>query len=71
MSDRCYDISEKELEYYLLDHPELLKIDRWVAHQFKVPSGVIDLLGITQDPFGEMLVVVELKTTRINQRALT
>ena len=68
---RCCSAMEWEIENYFLEHPTDLGIEKWVARQFHVPSGVIDLLGVNSDPFGEMLYVVELKAITIKSAALT
>lgn len=56
-------MTEQELEAYLYAHPEALGIEglRFLQRQYKVNSGVIDLLG--EDSEGNKWVI-ELKTTK-------
>ena len=55
--------SERDIEDYLFEHPELLGMKSWIARQFRVPSGVIDLLGEWWLEGAEIpnIVVVEIK----------
>ena len=67
--------SEKFLEDYFYSTPDAVrvspyydgKIDRWFGRQVEVPSGIIDLLGIS----GSNLAVVEIKNDAIKATALT
>lgn len=71
-------LTENDLEDYLFGHPEALrtfsgnKVSGWIARQFRVPSGIIDLLGYVK--VGENRnwpVVVELKSVPMTASALT
>ena len=66
------NLAEADIEQWLFDHPEKVTysghIQKWVGRQFKVPSGIIDLLGIDQD--GDY-IVVEVNNTEITAEALT
>jgi hypothetical protein len=64
---------EKDIEDYLYAHPESIevlgsKVKRWIKRQLKVPSGIIDLLGITYKGY---LIVVELKNVQVDAKAIT
>lgn len=70
------NLSEKDIEDYLWENPNEVKfnyrgdsfhIDHWLARQFRVPSGIIDLFGVlnTGDP-----AVVEVKNVPIDAKAL-
>ena len=64
-------IKEKDLEEWLFHNPQALHhymgpVNKWVARQFKVPNGVIDLLGVS----GNNFIVVELKKVDIDSSAL-
>jgi hypothetical protein len=67
-------LSERDIEDYLYHNPGLVKtrcaisIERWIGRQFRVPSGVIDLLGVTA---GYNLAVVEIKLGAVDASALT
>lgn len=69
-------ITEKEIEDWLWEHPELVPIsshsnslcvDKWLVRQYTVNSGRIDLLGVWRN----FLVVVEIKNKTIDSSALT
>jgi len=68
------NLAEADIEQWLFDHPEKITIaynnhiQKWVGRQFKVPSGIIDLLGV--DQYGDY-IVVEVKNTEITAEALT
>ena len=61
--------SETDIEEYLWDHPDALSpyVDRWYARQLRVPSGRIDLIGVTH---AKRPVVVEVKKEAITADAL-
>jgi hypothetical protein len=67
------NLLEKDIEDYLhinpkhLNFPEMT-VERWIARQFEVPSGIVDLIGLTNH---ETLVVVEVKNGPINAKAIT
>ncbi len=74
------NITEKDIEDWLWENPDSIRldgvpIDRWAARQYRVPSGIIDLLGILEfEQMGEIItqaVVVEVKNTEITAEALT
>lgn len=74
---------ERDLEAVLFDYPRLIPplfgtgsyacpaVSSWVARQYTVPSGRIDLLGVREYPPYRTLVVVELKRGEIDARSLT
>ncbi len=70
------NLAEADLEDWLYENPGAIylwdfSIDRWLARQFSVPSGIIDLLGTGYNQMGDMcLVVIELKKAGINSDAL-
>ena len=66
------NLSEKDVEDWLWENPKaVIKCVRnavslkWLARQYKVPSGIIDLLGIVETAYGEShyqnAIVIELK----------
>lgn len=69
---------ERDIESLLYSHPDLLPplwfsgggVSRWLARQYSVPSGRIDLLGVADFPSYKSLVVVELKSGAIDSRAV-
>lgn len=71
------NLLERDIEDYLFDNPnqvEIVKhrfgqqrVEKWIARQFRVPSGILDLLGITSK--GKP-VVVEVKLGAIDAKAL-
>lgn len=70
--------SEREIEDVLHRHPDLLPEPfrewgklTWLARQYSVPSGRIDLLGIVQFETWCSAVVVELKRGAIDAAAIT
>jgi len=67
------DLKERDIEDYLWNNPSVVKfgeiiVDRWLARQYEVPSGIIDLLGTTVD---HEFVVVEVKNVAVDASALT
>jgi hypothetical protein len=68
------NVLEKDIEDFLYLHPEALilnndvNIDRWIKRQFTVPSGIIDLLGVTEHG---TIVLVEIKNVAIDASTLT
>lgn len=67
-------LGEKDIEDYLYDNPGVVRnrqgipIKQWIGRQFRVPSGIIDLLGVTK---GGILAIVEVKLGAIDAGALT
>lgn len=69
---------ERDIESLLYSRPDLLPplwfsgggVSRWLARQYSVPSGRIDLLGIAEFSDHKSLVVVELKSGVIDSRAV-
>ncbi len=67
------NLKEKDIEDYLYHDPGSVlygggwTIHRWLARQYKVNSGIIDLLGCT----GRNIVVVEVKNVDIDEKAIT
>lgn len=67
------NILEKDIEDFLWENPNAIRgngyvVERWLKRQYEVPSGIIDLLGVTSS---KNLVVVEVKNVAINASALT
>lgn len=70
-------LCEKDIEDYLFDNPgevsfftndgTNLRIARWVGRQISVPSGIADLLGVTEEGAA---VVVEVKLGAIDGKAI-
>jgi hypothetical protein len=65
-------ITERDIEYCLWESPWQCKssygiIYKWIARQYRVPSGIIDLLGVTE--WGN-LAVFEIKNVPIDSKAL-
>ena len=67
-----HGVSERDIEDYLYLHPECLGMTEWIARQFVVPSGRIDLLGLKRIKGVSVpnIIVVELKSHQINSNAL-
>ncbi len=67
------NLCEKDIEDYLYGNPGSVDlhihgpVERWVKRQFRVPSGIIDLLGVTGE---RTIVVVEVKNVPIDLSAL-
>lgn len=70
---------EKDIEQYLFNNPERVEfsmykganpdfIEEWIHRQLIVPSGVIDLLGVTSDGH---IAIVELKKESIDSKAIS
>lgn len=67
---------EKDIEDWLFNNPDQIyllghKVEKWIARQYKVPSGVIDLLGYMgcagNNP---IFAVVEVKNVSVDSSAL-
>jgi len=67
---------EKDVEDWLFDNPNEVsifghKVEKWIARQYKVPSGVIDLIGYMGDAGNNpIFVIVEVKNVRVDSSAL-
>lgn len=64
---------EKDIEDWLYKNPKGFA-DEWIARQYRVPSGIIDLLGVykTDDTLRyPMFHVVEVKNIPITSNAIT
>ena len=69
---------EKDIEDYVFQRPRLItnwgfNVRKWIARQYRVPSGVIDLLGFakatyTEDRFNPL--VLEIKNGSIKSKDL-
>jgi len=69
------NLSEKDLEDYIFDNPNIIevpftreKITKWIGRQFRIPSGIIDLIGITEN---HKIVVIELKNVPFSSSHIT
>ena len=67
------NLKERDIEDFLWENPQSVEfgpytVCKWLKRQYTVPSGIIDLLGMTKD--GD-LVVVEIKNVPIDSAALT
>jgi len=66
-------LSEHDLETWMYDHPEILfhflGEFKWIAKQFEIPSGKIDLLGMSEKL--NSLILVELKISEFKEAYLT
>lgn len=66
--------SERELEDWLWEHPEILHpFDgfHWIGRQVPLAEGRLDLLGMFESEWGRGFYVVELKAGRTDGNALT
>lgn len=71
-------LSEKDIEDWLWKNPEQIRfgyhsdyiVKEWVGRQVRVPSGVIDLLGIYDNEGLSSFVVVEVKNVSFSQSAI-
>lgn len=66
------NLLEADIEQYLWENPNEVAfngwyISRWLKRQFSVPSGIIDLLGVTVEGY---FVVVEIKNVDIDAKAV-
>lgn len=67
------NLKERDIEDFLWENPQWVcfrdfAVDKWLKRQYTVPSGIIDLLGVTIH--GD-LVVVEVKNVAIDAAALS
>lgn len=69
---------EKDIEDYLYRHPSLISnwgfnVQKWIAKQYRVPSGIIDLLGLAKANYTEERfnpLVLEVKNDSIKSKDL-
>lgn len=64
------NLSERDIEDWIYDNPGALnlRIAGWIGRQYKLPSGIADLIGYRDD---HVVVVIEVKNVPINKAALT
>ncbi len=73
IDERKVNLAEKDIEQWLWENPTLIRFGHneivagWLYRQMSIPSGVADLVGITES---NDLVVVEVKNTEIKPDAL-
>lgn len=73
IDERKVNLAEKDVEQWLWENPTLIRFGRneavikWLYRQLSIPSGVADLVGVTES---NDLVVVEVKNTEIKPDAL-
>lgn len=61
------NLFEKDIEDWLFDNPDTLGVHKWLGRQYQVPSGIIDLWGIS---IGGAAIVVEIKNVEIDEAAV-
>jgi hypothetical protein len=67
------NLTEKVIEDWLYRHPILVRascaadVERWIARQCRLPSGIADLIGVVT---GARLVVVEVKNEPVTKAAI-
>lgn len=70
---------EKDIENYVYSHPGKITtwgyvVEKWIARQFRVPSGIIDLLGYAKTTYLEQPtyfpLVLEIKNHPIKSKDL-
>lgn len=68
---RKVSLSERDIEDWLWENPEVIggysPITQWIGRQYKLPSGIADLIGIDSR---DVVVVVEVKNVEINKAAI-
>jgi hypothetical protein len=72
------NLAEKDIEDWLYENPDKLRfgwgishnVKEWVGRQVKVPSGIIDLLGIFTSSNRTGFVIVEIKNTEFTQSSI-
>lgn len=63
------EFSEKELEDWFFENPQAFPIQvDWMARQLKLPSGIADVVGYSED--NESVILVELKSEPFKSRHL-
>lgn len=73
IDERKVNLAEKDIEQWLWENPWSVcgqygqRVTRWLKRQYGLPSGVADLIGITET---EQLIVVEVKNAKIDASAL-
>lgn len=65
-------LNEADVEQYLWEHPGIVRlgnvnVDHWIKRQYSVPSGIIDLFGITTNG---NYVVAEVKNVEVDAKAI-
>lgn len=68
------NLSERDIEDWLYENPqsvslknELFVVDRWIGRQYKLPSGIADLVGWTSS---EHIIVAEIKNVPADGKAI-
>lgn len=70
------NLTERDIEDWLYENPQIIYnrvypsgflIDRWLGRQYRLPSGIADLIGVTIDL---RPVVIEVKNVPINKAAV-
>jgi hypothetical protein len=69
------NLAEMDIEEWLYQNPGSIhtswgKLTKWIARQYIIPSGRIDLLGMMEHETFSHLVVVEVKNTEFTTDAL-
>lgn len=75
LDPRYFNLAEAAIEQWLFENPtaipgrhkEFSYIERWLARQYALPSGVADLIGVTES---NKLVVVEVKASPITKSSI-
>lgn len=67
------NLSERDIEDWLFENPEMCRygdywcIDRWFGRQYRLPSGIADLVGVTSQG---CVAVVEVKNVPADGKAI-
>lgn len=70
---RNFNFTEKDIENWLFENPETIRvmgnerIERWIARQYKLPSGIADLVGLSTEG---IVTVVEVKNVPADGKAI-
>lgn len=65
------EFCERELEDWLYANPEAIGVEEWIGRQLLLPSGILDLVGITDVDCPGYLLLVELKSVPLKSSAIT